>query len=237
MRAQGRATTAGVHPCDTDIAMAFGVETEWPDGMDVLAMAGVRKESTLIHTKDGTVEFKIPRNFDEAMRSPDKEKWLEACRKELDSHHEAGTWQLISFKDAIGDSKKKIVGSTWAFDLKRNADGTISRYKARLCAQGFSQIENVDYVTTYSNACHHTTLRVLFAVAAGMGLHLSGADVHCAYLYGFIEDNITIIMRPPRGFEQYDEDGHVMLCKLIRSIYGLRQSGARWEARLSQKAA
>ena len=123
------------------------------------------------------------------------------------------------------------MGSTWTFDIKRGEDGTLARYKARFCAQGFSQLEGVDFITTYSNTIHHNTLRMILAVAALRGLHLSGADVKTAYLYGFIEEGIKVYMRQPRGYEKY-QDGEPMTCQLVRSIYGLRQSGARWEARL-----
>ena len=75
-------------------------------------------------------------------------------------------------------------------------------------------------------------LRTIFALAAALGLALTGADIKTAYLYGFIEEDIDIYMVQPKGFEKKTKDGEPMVCKLIRSIYGLRQSGARWEARL-----
>jgi len=217
---------ATVHGCNTGAT---------PDGTDVVAMATNRRTSQLVHDGDEVRVIKIPRTYDEAMAGPDREKWAEACQTEIDAHMRVGTWRLLSMKQAMVNSKKKVVGSTWTFDIKRNADGTVARYKARLCAQGFSQIENIDYINTYSNTCRHTTLRMLFAVAAAMGLRLTSCDVVTAYLYGFIEDNITILMRQPRGFEKYSDDGEPMICHLVRSIYGLRQSGARWEARLTQR--
>ena len=211
----------------------FTQEIGAPDGIDVIAMVAGRKDHKLIHTDEGSVLKSIPKNYDEATRGPDAEKWRDAMKTELASHHDAPTWELIPMSSV--KKGKKLVGSTWAFDLKRTETGRIDRYKARLCAQGFSQLEGVDFINTYSNTVHHNTLRSVLAIAAMWDLILTGADVKTAYLYGYIEEDITIYMRQPRGFEQYTKDGEPMVCRLIRSIYGLRQSGARWEARLIQE--
>ena len=126
------------------------------------------------------------------------------------------------------------IHSTWVFKLKRNADGSIARYKARLCAQGFSQVEGMHYSQTYSNTVTRETLRIMFAMAARLGLKLSGADVKTAYLNAMIDPGLFLAMRLPSGFEEIGSDGYPMVGRLRRAIYGLKQSAARWEARLSE---
>ena len=220
------ATTAYLISQDLDIAPT----PDLSDECDVVAMIAGRKDNKVVLNQDGTTttRIKIPHTYDEAMKGDNAGEWEEAIKAEHDAHIENGTWELVPISRAKG---KKIVGSTWCFDIKRDEAGRLARFKARLCAQGFSQLEGVDFITTYSNTIHHNTLRLILAVAALRGLHLSGADIKTAYLYGFVEKGIDVYMRQPRGFEVY-QDGEPMACRLIRSIYGLRQSGARWEARL-----
>ena len=67
------------------------------------------------------------------MRSPDKDKWLAAMREEIEAHRVNGTWQVCALPPG-----KRAIGCKWVFRLKRNANGSIERYKARLVAQGFS---------------------------------------------------------------------------------------------------
>ena len=90
----------------------------------------------------------------------------------------------------------------------------------------------MDYVHTYSNTIAMNTLRILFALAAQNDLELTSVDVRTAYLYGDLDEEIY--MRQPKGFEKHSETGETMVCRLLHSIYGLKQSGACWETRLSK---
>lgn len=113
------------------------------------------------------------------MNSDDKDSWMEACREELKSHQKNGTWNIRARK-----RNEKVVGSTWTFDIKRKEDGTIERYKARFCAQGFSQRPGMDFDKTYANSLRSDTLRILIAYAAKHGYRLTSADIKTAYLSG-----------------------------------------------------
>ena len=64
-----------------------------------------------------------------------------------------------------------------------NADGTVARYKARLCAKGFTQQYGLDYVDTFSPTVSFTTLRLLFQLAVQYGLDIQQTDVDFAFLY------------------------------------------------------
>ena len=182
----------------------------------------------------------IPKTVFEALKSGHKEEWVKAMGEELNAHIKNGTWILVPI--ASLPKGKKVVGSTWAFDLKRTVKGLIERYKARLCAQGFSQREGEDFIHTYSNTVSYDTLRLVLALAAMHDLELTSLDIKTAYLNGFIEEGFDIYMLPPRGFrfngkDSFEFAGHSAAdpryaCKLVRSIYGLKQSGRRWEARL-----
>lgn len=101
-----------------------------------------------------------PATFDEAMRGPDKEKWQQAMQEEIDSLKRMGTWKLVEPPEG-----RKIVGCKWVFKIKYNADGSIARCKARLVAQGFSQIEGVDYTETFAPVARYTSFRVVLTLS------------------------------------------------------------------------
>ena len=86
----------------------------------------------------------------------------------------------------------KPVGHKWVFVRKRNEKNEIIRYKARLVAQGFSQMPGVDYEETYSPVMDGITFRFLIAMAASNKLDMQLMDVITAYLYGLLENDIYI---------------------------------------------
>jgi hypothetical protein len=74
-----------------------------------------------------------PRSFREAMKGPDSDKWYQAASDEFQTLLDNGTWELVKLPHG-----RKAIGSRWVFKVKKNADGSVERYKGRLVAQGFS---------------------------------------------------------------------------------------------------
>jgi hypothetical protein len=128
-----------------------------------------------------------PMTIEEAMSRPDKELWKQAIQSELQSLKENDTWMLVD-----RPKNQKILGTKWVFKTKRNADGEVERYKARLFAQGFSQIRGVDYDEIYSPVVRHNSVKLLLALAAKYDLEIHHVDVTTAYLQGDLEENIYI---------------------------------------------
>jgi hypothetical protein len=75
-----------------------------------------------------------PKSFWQAMSGPNTNKWYKAASVKMQAHLDNGTWKLVKLP-----AGRKAIGSKWVFKIKRNADGSIERYKACLVAQGFSQ--------------------------------------------------------------------------------------------------
>ena len=156
------------------------------------------------------------RSVEEAMKDP---KWLQAMEAEMEALEKNRTWKLVE-----PPKDKKPVGCRWVFTVKHKAAGTIERYKARLVAKGYTQTYGVDYQETFSPVAKLDTIRVLLSLAANLDWPLHQFDVKNAFLHGDLEEEIY--MELPPGYRCADKP--IMVCKLERSLYGLKQSPRAW---------
>jgi len=168
-----------------------------------------------------------PRSLAEAKRSPDWPEWERAIREELTTLEEAKTWRLEA-----PPADANIVGSKWVFRVKKDAAGHVARRKARLVAQGFSQVEGVDYFDTYAPVAKLASFRTILALAARLDLELHQIDIKGAYLNGELTNDEVIFMRQPPGFPYPNSSGKVL--HLQKTIYGLKQSGRRWYQKFTE---
>lgn len=171
-----------------------------------------------VATADATLDDSYtPRSFKDAMKQSDCDKWREAMKEELAAFDKCQVWTLVA-----RPQEANIVTNRWVLKVKRTPDGKIDRYRARLVARGFSQVEGVDYNETYAPVASAMAIRLLFAHAAIESLHISQFDVKTAFLYGTLDEEI--FMEQPDGFN----DGSGRVCKLKRSLYGLKQAPRMW---------
>jgi ATP-binding cassette subfamily B (MDR/TAP) protein 1 len=96
----------------------------------------------------------------------------------------------------------------------------LTRFKARLVAAGYSQIEGVDYNEIFSPVVKIQTVRLIVALAIVYSLEIEQIDISTAFLYGDLEE--PNYMNMPEGFIEYDENRNAKLCKLKKSLYGLQ---------------
>lgn len=167
-----------------------------------------------------------PMTYDEAVRGKDKAKWLHAMEKEIESLRINDVWDLVELP-----AGRKVVGSKWVYKIKRDADGNTERYKARLVARGFTQKFGEDYDQTFSPVVRFESFRALMALAAKYGLKLHQMDVTTAFLHGVLEEEVYL--KQPAGFVQSGKEH--LVCRLKRSLYGLKQSPRCWNAALDEK--
>jgi len=167
-----------------------------------------------------------PRSFHEAMKRPSEESthWYKAAIDEIQSLIDNGTFELVRLPPG-----RKPIGSRWVFKVKRNADGSIERHKARVVAQGFAQRPGFDYTETFAPTPKWAALRAILAIAAMENLELESVDISSAYLNGELEEEVY--MRQPEGFVEKGDD---WFWHLRKSLYGLKQAGRCWHKKLNE---
>ncbi|CAL2255843.1 unnamed protein product [Prunus armeniaca] len=106
----------------------------------------------------------------------------------------------------------------------QDKDGRIERFKARLVTKGFTQKEGIDYAKMFSPVSTKDSFRIIMALVAHYDLPLHQMDVKTAFLNGELEEENY--MRQPGGFAK--EGKQHMVCKLGKTIYGLKQASMRW---------
>jgi transposase InsO family protein len=159
----------------------------------------------------------------EAMTSPQREEWTAAIQEELTSLEDMHTWDLVDLPQGARALPNKFV-----LKIKRHENGLVERYKARLVILGNLQAAGIDFDDTFAPVVDFAVVRLMFAVAAKEGMHIHQMDVKTAFLNGDMHRDVY--MMQPKGFEQAGAKNKV--CKLRKSLYGLRQAPRAWYHRL-----
>ena len=167
-----------------------------------------------------------PANYREAISCPECEKWNEAMNVEMKSMGDNDAWVEVDIPP-----NAKTVGSKWLYKIKTDVDGNEHTYKARLVAKGFTQIYGIDYDETFSPVADIKAIRILIAIAAYYDYEIWQMDVKTAFLNGHLNEDVYMVQ--PEGFVNPKYPSRV--CKLKRSIYGLKQASRSWNKRFDEE--
>ena len=167
-----------------------------------------------------------PTTFEEAINRDDSKAWYEAMQSEMQSMYDNQVWTLVDLPQG-----KRVVQNKWVFKRKMDMDGNMTTYKARLVAKGFTQVQGIDYDETFSPVAMFKSIRILLAIAAFYDYEIWQMDVKTAFLNGNLEEDVYMVQ--PRGFE--DPKNSSKVCKLHRSIYGLKQASRSWNKRFNDE--
>ena len=137
----------------------------------------------------------VPNTFKQAMTCTYAEKWKEAIiseLKSLENHKVFGP--IMKYNDTT-----PLIGCRWVFVHKKDATGKIIKYKARLVAQGYSQIYGLDFYETYAPVMDHESYRYLITLSISHSFQMHLIDIVTAYLYGHL--NEEIYAKIPDGYD------------------------------------
>ncbi len=102
------------------------------------------------------------------MKRSDAAEWDVACEDEIRMFQQMGVYDVVPRPDG-----RKVIGSKWVFRIKRGPDGQVQKYKARIVAQGFTQVEGLDYNQTFAPVVKLSTFHAILAIAAQQNLTTS----------------------------------------------------------------
>ena len=153
------------------------------------------------------------------MSSKESNSWYNAMKEEMNSMASNRVWDLVELPDGI-----KSIGCKWVFKTKKDSLGNIERHKARLVAKGFNQREGIDYTKTFSHVSKKDSLWIIMTLVAHFDFDLHQMDVKTKFLNGNLEEEVY--MKQPKGFSS--SEGAHLVCKLKKSIYGLKQASRQW---------
>ena len=108
-------------------------------------------------------------------------------QEELNQFQRNDVWDLVP-----KPQQKNIIGTKWVFRNKLNEKGEVIRNKARLVAQGYSQLEGIDYTETFAPVASLEAIRLLLSYAINHGIILYQMDVKSAFLNGVIEEEVFV---------------------------------------------
>ena len=154
---------------------------------------------------------------------------------EIDALEHNHTWSVVPLPP-----NKRAVGCKWVFKIKYKADGSIERYKAWLVAKSYTQQEGLDYTETFSPVAKMVTVKLFLALAAVQGWGLHQLDVNNAFLNGDLHEEVYMSLPPGlHGKGELDNKGESkeskgeLVCKLHKSLYGLKQVSRQWFSKFS----
>jgi hypothetical protein len=192
------------------------VRQPWPEPLDI--MRPTASSSTKQKSNDATAEIAIAflfrqqeseteddelKSLEAAKESAEWSQWNEAILEELNTLKIMGTWELVDLPEG-----RDPIRNRWIFVKKKDENGAIAQYKARLVAQGFTQKPGTDFSNTgtFAPVMRFETLQTILVMATTNDWELWQMDIKGAYLNGKIVEELY--MKQPTGFE----DGTAQVC-------------------------
>lgn len=165
-------------------------------------------------------DIHLPRDLREAFAGPNGAEWRKAWNKELEclvKNRVFGACVPIAALKARGISP---IPTMPVFKVKPAPDGSISRFKIREVAKGYFQKRFSHYDHTFAPTARGTTIRLIFSLAASMGLNLTNLDVETAFLAAKLDQELYVEV--PEGMKHLYPPNSAL--RLMKAIYGLKQA-------------
>ena len=145
--------------------------------------------------------------------------------EELNQFVRNDVWELAPRPEGV-----HVIENKWILKNKTNEDREIIRNKSRLVAQGYTQVEGVDFDRSFTSMARLESIHILMSIACTMNFKLYQMDVKCAFLNGYLNEEVFV--EQPKGFEDHHFPDHVL--RLKKALYGLKQAPKAWYDWLTQ---
>lgn len=176
--------------------------------------------STSTSTTTGVPFEPVPKSYKQAITSTDADEWTNAMMNELIAH-----WMLKTVVPVKRESHMHVLPSQWVYTLKSDENGFAP--KARWVIGGHRQTP-FEHGETYAATIKFESIRLLLDLATKNDWHVHQLDFRTAFLNADLEE--VVYTKPPPGFNF--DDGYVL--KVLKAVYGLRQSPRAWEMKLKE---
>gem|GEM_PF-6147643 len=183
---------------------------------DCITVEPPPKLIALFASTDPTYELQT---FHDAITCLDAKHWIAAMKDEIQSMLDNHAFTLCDLL-----SNRKCISCKWIYKIKKDANNQFKRFRARLVAQGYSQVFHLDFEKTYAPVVRIDSVRLIFAIVAYFGLHLLHADAKTAFING--HSDIDLYLRQISGF--IDEHYPNKVLRLNRSLYSTKQACRIW---------
>ena len=152
-------------------------------------------------------------------------RWLQAMETELHALEQNHTWDLTYLPPG-----KSPIGSKWVYKTKLHQDGIVDIFKARLVAKGYHQIEGIYYNDRFSPVAKLVTVRLFFTIATTKAWLIHQLDINNAFLHGSLPEEVYML-----PLDGYTKAAPGQVCRLRRSLYGLKQASRQWNLEFCSK--
>ena len=146
------------------------------------------------------------------------------CMKNFINLFRNDVWELVPRPKGVN-----VIGTKWIFKNKLDEHGTVIRNKSRLIAQGYTQVEGIDFDETFAPVARLESIRILLAITCHLNFKLYQMDVKSAFLNGMLQEEVYV--KQLRDFVDPHRPDDVY--KLKRALYSLKQAPKAWYDRLT----
>lgn len=197
-------------------------ERQKPERLSLSFKRRPKKTHNTVCALDKPIEIPPPKTLGDARKSAWWEGYRQAIHEEISNLEKLGCWEVVPLKDVPRHTN--ILRSKFVFDDKRGPAGELLKFKARLVAMGFTQIEGVDYNDTFASVMITKSFRTLLAIwNLDPLLAMEHWDIKQAFVNAPLEE--TIFVHPVKDFSP--QEGCVL--KLKKALYGTKQAAHAWQ--------
>ena len=178
-------------------------------------------DSNIVGSLDEGLHLRKGKRVEEALQN---ENWVESMHENLNQLVRNDVWELVPRPENV-----HIIDTKWIFKNKNDEDGEIIRNKSRLVAQGYTQMEGVDFNESFTLVARLESIRILMSIICTMNFKLYQMDVKCAFLNEYLNEEVFV--EQPKGFQDPHFPDHVL--RLKKALYGLKKAPRAWYDRLT----